>query len=47
MKIYTEYFYNEGKNILNLIEKAPDFINAAINLNKKNMEVVSMMGGRL
>lgn len=47
IRIYKDYFMNEGKNILNVIEKAPDFITDAINLNKKNTDIVSMLGGML
>lgn len=46
-KIYTEYFITEGKNILNVAEKGPDFIKTAIDLNKKNIEIVEMLGGML
>lgn len=47
MEIYTAYFEEEGKNIINLMEKPPEFITAVINLNKKNLSIVNMLGGML
>ena len=47
MEIYKAYFEEEGKSVLNLMEKPPEFINAIINLNKKNSSIVTMLGGML
>lgn len=47
MDIYNAYFEEEGKNIINLMEKPPEFINAVITLNKKNVSIVTMLGGML
>lgn len=35
-KIYNQYFLNEGQQILELMEKGVEFVNATIALNKKN-----------
>ena len=47
MELYNAYFEEEAKSVLNLMEKPPEFINAIINLNKKNLEIVKMLGGML
>ena len=46
-KIYNEYFLNEGRVLVKQMEKPPEFINNVINLNKKNMKIVEMLGGML
>ena len=47
IKIYNEYFLEDGKALQEDIGKGPDFISRCILLNKKNMEIVRMLGGML
>lgn len=46
-KIYINYFEREAEAMLELMEKGMEFINAAVVLNKKNKEIVNILGNML